>query len=152
MAVVNLTLGFAGKTVLDQVSMGFRSCGDVVDGTDRSGKIDFLCTLNRMNDTNSGYHSGDVLLATQHLQLVATLSFRRCWRCCSSARNPFLMSIMDNVLAGVRAHKTGAGALASRRLGLPRSAFGTRSRISSAINRLPLVVSSSCCAWPVRLR
>ncbi len=36
MAAVNLTLGFAGKTVLDQVSMELsRSCSDVVDGTDR---------------------------------------------------------------------------------------------------------------------
>ncbi len=48
MAAVN-TLGFAGKTVLDQSGSGLsRSCGDVVDGPTGSGKTT-LRTLSRMN-------------------------------------------------------------------------------------------------------
>lgn len=80
MAAVNLTLGFAGKTVLDQVSMGFpaRAVTSLM-GPTGSGKTTFLRTLNRMNDKVSGYrYSGDVLLGGRSIfNYRDVLEFRR---------------------------------------------------------------------------
>lgn len=108
MAAVNLTLGFAGKTVLDQVSMGFpaRAVTSLM-GPTGSGKTTFLRTLNRMNDKVSGYrYSGDVLLGGRSIfNYRDVLEFRRRVGMLFQRPNPFPMSIMDNVLAGVRAHK-----------------------------------------------
>ncbi|WP_052915552.1 phosphate ABC transporter ATP-binding protein PstB [Mycobacterium haemophilum] len=108
MAAVNLTLSFAAKTVLDQVSLDFpaRAVTSLL-GPTGSGKTTFLRTLNRMNDKVSGYrYSGDVLLAGQSIFNSSDLmEFRRRVGMLFQRPNPFPMSIMDNVVAGVRAHK-----------------------------------------------
>lgn len=64
-------------------------------------------TLNRMNDKVSGYrYSGDVLLGGRSIfNYRDVLEFRRRVGMLFQRPNPFPMSIMDNVLAGVRAHK-----------------------------------------------
>ena len=55
MAAVNLTLGFGGKTVLDQANLNFpaRAVTSLL-GPTGSGKSNFLRALNRMNDRVSG--------------------------------------------------------------------------------------------------
>jgi phosphate transport system ATP-binding protein len=105
---VNLTLGFGAKTVLDGVSLKFpaRAVTSLL-GPTGSGKTTFLRTLNRMNDKVSGYrHSGDVLLDGRSIFKDRDLmEFRRRVGMLFQRPNPFPMSIRDNVVAGVRAHK-----------------------------------------------
>jgi phosphate transport system ATP-binding protein len=108
MAAVNLSLGFGAKTVLDRVSLEFpaRAVTSLL-GPTGSGKTTFLRALNRMNDKVSGYrHSGDVLLNGRSIFSDRDfMEFRRRVGMVFQRPNPFPMSIMDNVVAGVRAHK-----------------------------------------------
>ena len=108
MVAVDLTLGFGAKTVLDHVSLEFpaRAVTSLL-GPTGSGKTTFLRTLNRMNDKVSGYrYSGDVLLGRRSIFTDRDLmGFRRRVGMVFQRPNPFPMSIMDNVVAGVRAHK-----------------------------------------------
>ena len=109
MAAVNLTLGFGAKTVLDQVNLDFpaRAVTSLL-GPTGSGKSTFLRTLNRMNDKVSGYRRiGDVLLNGQSIfKNQDLMEFRRRVGMLFQRPNPFPMSIIDNVVAGVRAHKS----------------------------------------------
>ena len=107
-AAVNLTLGFGAKTVLDEVSLNFpaRAVTSLL-GPTGSGKTTFLRTLNRMNDKVSGYrYSGDVLLGGRSIfKSQDLMEFRRRVGMLFQRPNPFPMSILDNVVAGLRAHK-----------------------------------------------
>ena len=108
MSAVSLSLGFGSKTVLDQVNLSFRTRAVTsLLGPTGSGKSTFLRTLNRMNDKVSGYRrSGDVLLDGQSIFKIQDLmEFRRRVGMLFQRPNPFPMSIIDNVVAGVRAHK-----------------------------------------------
>lgn len=105
---VNLTLGFGATTVLDEVSLDFPSCTVTsLLGPTGSGKTTFLRTLNRMNDKVSGYrYSGDVLLGGRSIfKSQDLMGFRRRVGMLFQRPNPFPMSILDNVVAGLRAHK-----------------------------------------------
>src|ERR1700756_1379626 len=108
MRAVNLTLSFGAKTVLDAVSLDFpaRAVTSLL-GPTGSGKTTFLRTLNRMNDKVSGYrYRGDVLLNGHSIFKDRDLmEFRRRIGMVCQRPNPFPMSIVDNVVAGVRAHK-----------------------------------------------
>ncbi len=108
MRAVDLTLGFGNKTVLEQVSLDFpaRSVTSLL-GPTGSGKTTFLRTLNRLNDKVAGYrHTGDVLLCGRSVFTTGNLmDFRRRVGMLFQRPNPFPMSIRDNVVAGVRAHK-----------------------------------------------
>jgi phosphate transport system ATP-binding protein len=108
MTAVDLTLSFGGKTVLDQVSLDFpaRAVTSLL-GPTGSGKTTFLRTLNRMNDKVCGYsYSGDVLLGGHSIfKSQDVMEFRRRVGMLFQRPNPFPMSIIDNVVAGVRAHK-----------------------------------------------
>jgi phosphate transport system ATP-binding protein len=108
MRAVNLTLSFGAKTVLDEVSLDFpaRAITSLL-GPTGSGKTTFLRTLNRMNDKVFGYqYSGDVLLGGQSIfKSHDLMDFRRRVGMLFQRPNPFPMSIIDNALAGVRAHK-----------------------------------------------
>ncbi len=108
MAAVDLTLGFGGKTVLEQVNLRFPArTVTALLGPTGSGKSTFLRALNRMNDKVPGYrHSGDVRLDGHSIFKTRDLmEFRRRVGMVFQRPNPFPMSIIDNVLAGVRAHK-----------------------------------------------
>lgn len=108
MRAVNLTLGFGTKTVLEQVTLNFPPCSVMsLLGPTGSGKTTFLRTLNRMNDKVPGYrYSGDVLLHGRSIFGNHDLmEFRRKVGMLFQRPNPFPMSIIDNVVAGVRAHK-----------------------------------------------
>jgi phosphate transport system ATP-binding protein len=76
-------------------------------GPTGSGKTTLLRTFNRMNDKVTGYrHSGDVLLDGRSIWNpgVELLALRRKVGMLFQRPNPFPMSIMENVTAGVRAH------------------------------------------------
>lgn len=108
MRAVNLSLGFGTNTVLDKVSLDFpaRRVTSLL-GPTGSGKTTFLRALNRLNDRVSGYrYSGDVLLGGRSIfKNQDPMEFRRMVGMLFQRPNPFPMSIIDNVVAGVRAHK-----------------------------------------------
>jgi phosphate transport system ATP-binding protein len=107
MQAVDLTLGFGSATILQDISLDFhQGMVTAVLGPTGSGKSTLLRTLNRMNDKVTGYrHSGDVMLGTRSIWNVDVMSLRRRVGMLFQRPNPFPMSIMDNVVAGVRAHR-----------------------------------------------
>ena len=105
----DLTLGFGQRAILTGVNVEIRR-GSVTAliGPTGSGKTTLLRTFNRMNDKVSGYrHSGDVLLDGQSIWHpgVELMALRRKVGMLFQRPNPFPMSIMDNVVAGVKAHR-----------------------------------------------
>ena len=109
MQAVELTLGFGSATILQDISLDIhQGVITAVLGPTGSGKSTLLRTMNRMNDKVTGYrHSGDMLLdgrSIWHPGLDA-MSLRRRVGMLFQRPNPFPMSIMDNVVAGVKAHR-----------------------------------------------
>jgi phosphate transport system ATP-binding protein len=107
-SAVDLTLSFGQRAVLSNVSVDVRrGAVTALIGPTGSGKTTLLRTFNRMNDKVSGYkHTGDVLLDGRSIwHGVELMSLRRKVGMLFQRPNPFPMSIMDNVTAGVRAHK-----------------------------------------------
>jgi phosphate transport system ATP-binding protein len=109
LTIQDLSIGFGQKTVLADVGLGFHR-GEITAliGPTGCGKSTLLRTLNRMNDKVRGFWrrgtidlegfdiygpSADPLLIRKRVGMV----FQR--------PNPFPMSIQDNVVAGVRAHR-----------------------------------------------
>jgi phosphate transport system ATP-binding protein len=107
--VQDLTLGFGQHTVLSDITTNVQKGAiTALIGPTGSGKSTLLRTLNRMNDKVTGYrHDGDVLLEGHSIwhSGVDLMSLRRRVGMLFQRPNPFPMSIMDNVVAGVRAHK-----------------------------------------------
>jgi phosphate transport system ATP-binding protein len=121
---VDLTLGFGEHTVLSDISSEVHK-GKITAliGPTGSGKSTLLRTFNRMNDKVRGYrHSGDVTLDGRSIwhPHVELMSLRRRVGMLFQRPNPFPMSIQDNVVAGVKAHKMASRdqlrAVAERRL------------------------------------
>ncbi len=113
MQSINLQLGFSGRVVLSDLNVQLRR-GSITAliGPTGSGKSTFLRTLNRMNDRVPGFkRSGDVLFDDQSLwgQNVDLLTLRRRVGMLFQRPNPFPMSIKDNVVAGVKAHRIAKG-------------------------------------------
>lgn len=107
-SAVSLTLSFGQRAVLSNVSVDVRrGAVTALIGPTGSGKTTLLRTFNRMNDKVTGYkHTGDVLLDGRSIfRGVELMSLRRKVGMLFQRPNPFPMSIMDNVTAGVRAHK-----------------------------------------------
>lgn len=110
---VELDLAIGQKPILSNVRVTVRR-GTItaVIGPTGTGKSVFLRTLNRMNDKVPGFrHHGDVLLDdvsiwAGHRDL---LSLRRQVGMVFQRPNPFPMSIRDNVVAGVKAHRLAKG-------------------------------------------
>jgi phosphate transport system ATP-binding protein len=106
---VDLTLSFGPRAVLSNISLDVQQ-GVVTAllGPTGSGKTTLLRTFNRMNDKVTGYrHVGDVLLEGRSIWHpgVELMSLRRKVGMLFQRPNPFPMSIMDNVVAGARAHR-----------------------------------------------
>jgi phosphate transport system ATP-binding protein len=106
---VDLTLSFGSRAVLSNISLDVKQ-GAVTAllGPTGSGKTTLLRTFNRMNDKVSTYrHNGDVILDGRSIwsPSVDLMSLRRKVGMLFQRPNPFPMSIMDNVVAGTRAHK-----------------------------------------------
>ena len=113
MESVKLKLGFSGRTVLDDVNVSLkRGSITALIGPTGSGKSTFLRTLNRMNDRVPGFtRAGDVTLDDESLWAthVDLLTLRRRVGMLFQRPNPFPMSIRDNVVAGVKAHRIAKG-------------------------------------------
>jgi phosphate transport system ATP-binding protein len=121
---VDLTLSFGPRAILSDVSVNVRrGAVTALIGPTGSGKTTLLRTFNRMNDKVTGYrHAGDVLLDGRSIWHpgVELMSLRRKVGMLFQRPNPFPMSIMDNVVAGAKAHrlasKNGLKAIAQERL------------------------------------
>ncbi len=113
MRSVNLNLGFSGRIVLNDINVDLkRGSITALIGPTGSGKSTFLRTLNRMNDRVPGFtREGDVILDDESLwaQHVDLLTLRRRVGMLFQRPNPFPMSIKDNVVAGVKAHRIAKG-------------------------------------------
>ena len=124
LSAVDLTLGFGERAILSGVSAEIRrGAVTALIGPTGSGKTTLLRTFNRMNDKVSGYRrAGDVLLDGRSIWHpgVELMSLRRKVGMLFQWPNPFPMSIMDNVVAGVKAHRMagrhGLKAIAEERL------------------------------------
>ncbi len=109
LSVVDLTLSFGTRAILSDLQIDI-AAGRVTAllGPTGSGKTTLLRTFNRMNDKVSGYrHAGDVLLEGRSIwhSGIELMSLRRKVGMLFQRPNPFPMSIMDNVVAGVKAHR-----------------------------------------------
>jgi phosphate transport system ATP-binding protein len=113
MRSVKLKLGFSGRNVLDDVNVDLkRGSITALIGPTGSGKSTFLRTLNRMNDRVPGFtRAGDVIFDDESLwaQHVDLLTLRRRVGMLFQRPNPFPMSIKENVVAGVKAHRIAKG-------------------------------------------
>ncbi len=113
MRSLNLNLGFSGRTVLENINVDLkRGSITALIGPTGSGKSTFLRTLNRMNDRVPGFmRDGDVTLDEESLWApqVDLLTLRRRVGMLFQRPNPFPMSIKDNVVAGVKAHRIARG-------------------------------------------
>ena len=113
LAAQQLTLRFGAATILSDVNVAFpRGTITALIGPTGSGKSTFLRTLNRMNDRVYGFtHEGEVLLEGQSIWAGGQdlLTIRRRVGMLFQRPNPFPMSIKDNVVAGVRAHRIARG-------------------------------------------
>jgi len=113
MESAGLTLGFSGRTVLEHIDVAIkRGSITALIGPTGSGKSTFLRTLNRMNDRVPGFsRTGDVTLDGDSLWApdVDLLNLRRRVGMLFQRPNPFPMSIRDNVVAGVKAHRIAKG-------------------------------------------
>ena len=108
-----LSLGFSGRTVLADINVALkRGSITALIGPTGSGKSTFLRTLNRMNDRVPGFErTGDVTYDNESLWApeVDLLMLRRRVGMLFQRPNPFPMSIKDNVVAGVKAHRIAKG-------------------------------------------
>jgi phosphate transport system ATP-binding protein len=113
LSAVNLTLSFGQRAILSDITTDVRrGVVTALIGPTGSGKTTLLRTFNRMNDKVTGYrHSGDVLLDGRSIWHpgVELLALRRRVGMLFQRPNPFPMSIKDNVVAGVRAHRIAKG-------------------------------------------
>jgi phosphate transport system ATP-binding protein len=109
----DLSLSFGSKTILSSIDMQFtRGTITALIGPTGSGKSTFLRSLNRMNDKVSGFRrEGDAMLEGRSIWAPGTdlLDLRRRVGMLFQRPNPFPMSIRDNVVAGVRAHRIAKG-------------------------------------------
>ena len=112
-ATENLSLRFGPKTILSGITTGVpRGTITALIGPTGSGKSTFLRTLNRMNDSVVGFsHEGEVKLDGQSIWAAKqdVLTVRRRVGMLFQRPNPFPMSIRDNVVSGVRAHRIAKG-------------------------------------------
>lgn len=110
---VDLTLSFGPRAILSGLSADIQPGAiTALIGPTGSGKTTLLRTFNRMNDRVTGYrHQGDVLIDGRSIWHpgVDPMALRRRVGMLFQRPNPFPMSIMDNVIAGARAHRMAAG-------------------------------------------
>jgi phosphate transport system ATP-binding protein len=108
-----LSLRFGQKTILSEISMAFpRGTITALIGPTGSGKSTFLRTINRLNDKVVGFrYDGAVTLEGDNIFApgIDLLTLRRRVGMLFQRPNPFPMSIRDNVVAGVRAHRIAKG-------------------------------------------
>jgi phosphate transport system ATP-binding protein len=109
LAARDVALGFGSKTVLSGIDLGFTP-GTItaIIGPTGCGKSTFLRSLNRMNDKVRGYwRSGTIEFDGHEIagRQMDPLVLRRRVGMVFQRPNPFPMSLGDNVVAGVKAHR-----------------------------------------------
>jgi phosphate transport system ATP-binding protein len=109
LSVNDVSLGFSKKTVLNGVSVEFyQGAISALIGPTGCGKSTLLRTLNRLNDNVRGFwQKGSVELEgiDVYNSAMDPLLLRRRVGMVFQRPNPFPMSIRDNVVAGVKAHR-----------------------------------------------
>jgi phosphate transport system ATP-binding protein len=105
----DVSVGFGAKTVLSGIDLAFTP-GTITAliGPTGCGKSTFLRSLNRMNDKVRGYwRTGAIEFDGQEItgDQVDPLVLRRRVGMVFQRPNPFPMSVADNVVAGVKAHR-----------------------------------------------
>jgi phosphate transport system ATP-binding protein len=105
----DVAVGFGSKTVLSGIDLGFTP-GTITAliGPTGCGKSTFLRSLNRMNDKVRGYwRTGAIELEGTEIMSAQLdpLVLRRRVGMVFQRPNPFPMSVGDNVVAGVKAHR-----------------------------------------------
>ncbi len=109
MVARHVGVGFGAKKVLSDIELSFtpRTITALI-GPTGCGKSTFLRSLNRMNDNVRGYwRTGMIELEGVEIsgRDMDPLVLRRRVGMVFQRPNPFPMSIRDNVVAGVRAHR-----------------------------------------------
>jgi phosphate transport system ATP-binding protein len=109
MSATDLSLGFGSATIMQDITVNVAQ-GSITAliGPSGSGKTTFLRSLNRMNDKVQGFwKKGTISLYGEDIndRRVDPLVLRRRVGMVFQRPNPFPMSILDNVVAGVRAHR-----------------------------------------------
>ncbi len=107
--VQDLQIGFGSKVVIEEVNLDLRK-GSIVSliGPTGSGKTTFLRSINRMNDKVSGFWTkGHITISGKEVLSpdIDLLELRRNVGMLFQRANPFPMSIRENILSGVKAHK-----------------------------------------------
>lgn len=104
-----VTLGFGTKTVLENIDLDVpRGTITALVGPTGCGKTTFLRTLNRLNDRIPGFRRhGTIGLFGEDLYASGSdpLVIRRRVGMLFQRPNPFPLSIHENVIAGVKAHR-----------------------------------------------
>jgi len=105
----NVSLGFGKTTIMQDISCVFHKGSiNALIGPSGSGKTTFLRSLNRMNDkVRDFWHRGSLYLNREEIydKEMDPLVLRRRVGMVFQRPNPFPMSILDNIVSGVRAHK-----------------------------------------------
>ena len=109
MTAHDLSLGFGSATILSDLNVAIpKGAITALIGPTGSGKTTFLRSLNRMNDrVAKHWHKGDVKLGSSSIYApgVQLMALRRRVGMVFQRPNPFPMSIGDNILSGVKAHR-----------------------------------------------
>ncbi len=104
-----LSVGFGGTTVLHDITVAFApNAINALIGPTGCGKSTFLRSINRMNDRVHSYWCRGTIRVGQEDVLgkgLDVLSLRRRVGMAFQRPNPFPMSIQDNVVSGVKAHR-----------------------------------------------
>jgi phosphate transport system ATP-binding protein len=104
-----VSLGFGPATIMSDITVGFpKGTITALIGPSGSGKTTFLRSLNRMNDkVRDFWHHGQISLYDDEIygDSMDPLVLRRRVGMVFQRPNPFPMSILDNIVSGVRAHK-----------------------------------------------
>jgi phosphate transport system ATP-binding protein len=145
MTADDVALGFGAATIMQDITLSFpKGTINALVGPSGSGKTTFLRSLNRLNDKVSGFWKrGDICLNGEeiHGSHVDPLVLRRQVGMVFQRPNPFPMSILDNVVAGVKAHKMAKRSdfhdIAETHL----AEVGLWSRISDRLNDSPFRLS-----------
>lgn len=140
-----LTLGFGPATIMRDVTLEFpKGSVTALVGPSGSGKTTYLRSLNRMNDkVRHFWREGEIRLFGEeiHSRSMDPLVLRRRIGMVFQRPNPFPMSIQDNIVAGVRAHKMARRAqlrdVAETRL----AEVGLWSAVSDRLNDSPFRLS-----------
>jgi phosphate transport system ATP-binding protein len=107
--IKNVSVGFGAKTVISDVNLAFEPNSiTALIGPTGCGKSTLLRSLNRMNDKVRGYwRDGTIEFEGTDVSAPSTdpLELRRRVGMVFQRPNPFPMSILDNVVVGVKVHR-----------------------------------------------